>query len=78
MAESTEDLLRAQLAESQLRCSQIEARLADVSAELDRTRAWRTSVLIAVVVVAGFAILMLGIVAFNAVDDAEALMAFRA
>jgi hypothetical protein len=41
----------------------------ELEAELQRTRAWRQSALIAVVAVALLAILMLGIVAFNAVDD---------
>jgi hypothetical protein len=69
VAQSTEDLLRAQVEESRLRCTQLEAQVADLRAELQRTLAWRWTVVAAVVVVAVIAILMLGIVAFNAVDD---------
>ena len=66
MSDPTPDDLRAQLRESQ-------RRIHDLEAELERVREWRKSALVAVVIVALLAILMLGIVAFNAVDDSAAL-----
>jgi hypothetical protein len=65
---TTAELL-SQLADAQARAGAAEARVRELDAELQRTRAWRQSTLIAVVAVALLAILMLGVVAFNAVDD---------
>jgi hypothetical protein len=49
--------------------NELSGKPSSLEAELQRTRGWRQSTLIAVVAVALLAILMLGIVAFNAVDD---------
>jgi cytochrome c-type biogenesis protein CcmH/NrfG len=69
VSEPTSDQLRAHLAYAEARAANAEWRVSVLEAELHRTRQWRQSVLIAVVVVALLAILMLGVVAFNAVDD---------
>lgn len=65
---TTAELL-SQLADAQARAGAAEARMRELDAELQRTREWRQSALLAVVAVALLAILMLGVVAFNAVDD---------
>jgi hypothetical protein len=69
VSDVTSAQLVSQLAEAQARASTAEARVRELEAELQRTRAGRQSALIAVVAVALLAILILGIVAFNAVDD---------
>jgi hypothetical protein len=58
-------LRRAELAESKARA---------LEGELERVKEWRRALVIAVVAVALLAILMLGIVAFNATDNAQSLM----
>lgn len=63
--------LPAQLEDAQRRVALAEYRLAELQMELVRLRAWQRASLIAVVAVALVAILMLGVVAFNAVDDRE-------
>jgi hypothetical protein len=63
-AELNAALRRAELAESKVQA---------LSDELARVREWRRALLIAVVAVALLAILMLGLVAFNATDDAQSL-----
>jgi hypothetical protein len=62
-----------ELARAEERAAAAETQVRLLEAEVERTREWRKSTLIAVVVVALLAILMLGVVAFNAVDDQSAL-----
>lgn len=62
---------QARLDDAERRATAAEARIDDLQAELVRTAEWRRATLIAVVAVALLAILMLGVVAFNAVDDAQ-------
>ena len=69
VSDLTSQELLSLLADAQARAGAAEARVRELEAELHRTKAWRQSTLIAVVAVALLAILMLGIVAFNAVDD---------
>ncbi len=69
MSDLTSTELVSQLGDALARASAAESRVHELEAELQRTRQWRQSALIAVVAVALLAILMLGIVAFNAVDD---------
>jgi len=66
---ASDDSMPAHLLEAEERARGAEARIDELEAELARVRDWRRSALLAVVVVALLAILMLGIVAFNAVDD---------
>lgn len=74
MPQPTRDELAEQLRTSEEARVRAEARAVELQAELARVREWRRSTLAAVVAVALLAVLMLGIVAFNAVDD-EALRA---
>jgi hypothetical protein len=75
VSDLTSTELASQLGDALARASAPESRVHELEAELQRDRAWRQSTPIAVVAVALLAILMLGIVAFNAVDD-QALSRF--
>lgn len=72
MPEYSNDELQVALREMTERAAFFEQRTAALEAELGRVREWRKSALLAVVAVALLAILMLGVVAFNAVDDKAA------
>ena len=63
--------LQTALDEMTLKAGVLEARVESLEEELFRVREWRQSALLAVVAVASLAILLLGIVAFNAVDALE-------
>lgn len=69
MPEYSNDELQNALAEMTTRATVLESKVESLEQELARSREWRKSTLVAIVAVALLAILMLGIIAFNAVDD---------